>query len=558
MKKTFLALGIVLGFSLTWDSCKKETTPEPVQKPSDSTNNNSIDPTEIRLNPNTFIVSETINNELMNISDNEIKFSASANTADLANIQVGSLLASGIHANAPYGYLRKVTAVLKDNNYTFATEDVSLSEVVEQGDLNGEQPYADNGSNHISFSINEILYDADGNNYTTNDQVKLMGSLALIPTLKIEADWQFPYTLKRIKVGYKMERISNLQLVGQTALPQDYQVEVTVMDKPLPPIEFFIGSLPVVVTSNVVLKAGINASGEVLFNVDFNETSTVESYVEKPSGVALNDFQNWVTSTTKTQNSNINENSLLDYYLNFNGDLPYITADLDFFLYNSSNIKTGLGAEAALNVSALCSTGNGCNFDIDLKLKGCFDLRLKLFNLDFVNNTICPYENQFDIWETASNGGSNIGCTDSNSPNYNANVTSDDGSCQYAYIQNVELINFNPQNNGSDWDNGTGATVNPDIIVQIKKTNDANWLIETNAADDCNSTNLPYSYNTGSGIMLTDESWTIEFSDEDLYFNDLMGSATFNPIDMIRVNNSTSYLDVSNNGNTARIYFNIQ
>ncbi len=552
MKKLlFTTIAIVL-VSLLYESCKKELPPEEVQEEVSE----DIDPNEVRINPKAIIVSEVANNNLVSISEGEIKFTANQSSEELEAVEVGSFLVSGIHNNAPVGYLRKVVGVQKSNDYTFITEDASLTDVVDQGFLEGEYTYSDNFSNHVSFALNEVLYDADNNNSTTNDQVKLIGSLDLIPTLYLEADWRFPNNLDRIKVGYNMEKITNLQLIGQSTLPNNYNVEKLILEKPLPPIQFLIGNLPVVVTSNVTLKAGINANGSVSFNVDYNENSQVSSYIEKPKGVGLNDFGNWISSTSKTQTSNIDENSLINYHLNFNGELPYVKADLNFYLYNSSNAKTSLGATASLEVDAYCNSSSNCDFDIDLKLKGCFDVDLEVMNFTLINNTFCPYVSSFDLYETAPSGGSASGCTDPDSPDYSFSATTDDGSCRYAYLNRVDIIDYNPQNDGSNWDAGTGATVNPDIIARIKKTSGTDWLVESTVISNCTSASLPFTYNV-QPIKLTDESWTIEFLDEDLYFDDQMGITTFNPVDIIRVNN-VSYIDVSTGGNTVRLYFTLQ
>ena len=459
--------------------------------------------------------------------------------------------------NAPPGMQHEIGDTIFKN--TIITNKIKTTTYYEFRSITGALIVGDilviKGDKYVLYEyyVDEVIYDVDGNYSTTNDQVKLQGFVSVRPTLYFDANWNGLYNLDYLKVGFQITENSQAQLIGNIELPQNYQKQILLYNRFLPTIQFFIGQVPVVITSTLKIYGGIKANGFVKFNVDYYNNFTMNSYVEKPSGVSLNDFSNWNSVTTKSYTSNIDQNDLIDYTLSFSGELPYINSNIDFYLYNMQNVTTSLRANAAIDVDAYCDVNNGCNFDVDLKLQGCFDLKLKAFNIVFLDNTLCPFNQLYDIWESISSN-SQSDCNDPDSPNYNPNGNNLN-SCTYAYLTKVEVLEVDTvKADGSYWDN-VGSYQNPDVLVKVKNTNNSNCHVEIPQIEDCGANDLPYNYNLNQQIKFTDDTWKLEIVDSDYIFSDQMGITTFNPIDIIRVSNNAQYFDINVNDNKIRFHY---
>lgn len=127
------------------------------------------------------------------------------------------------------------------------------------------------------------------------------------------------------------------------------------------------------------------------------------------------------------------------------------------------------------------------------------------------------------------------GCTDKDSPYYNSDLDFDDGSCKYAYVTEVKVINFPEKNNGSSWD----AIINTkaDIYFKIKPYVEMNYdnyfSSEGNEISNAihNDTN---SWTSGTQFKLTNADWYYELADDDNTSpDDIIASGTFNPLSSI-------------------------
>ena len=95
MKKLRLLLAVILSSAFFY-GCKKD-------KGDDATGK-----LETILTANAVVIEQAQQNDVLSTSENQIVLQAGSVTA--GNAEVGSVLASGITANAPYGFLRKVVS----------------------------------------------------------------------------------------------------------------------------------------------------------------------------------------------------------------------------------------------------------------------------------------------------------------------------------------------------------------------------------------------------------------------------------------------------------------
>lgn len=134
---------------------------------------------------------------------------------------------------------------------------------------------------------------------------------------------------------------------------------------------------------------------------------------------------------------------------------------------------------------------------------------------------------------SGGNGGSNnsvSGCTDIDSPLYNASANNDDGSCQYAYTSGYEITYYPGQDNGSDWDYGFGSSTNADLILKIKEHGSSTYIFEGAEISNQDPT-TPASWAAPTAIKLKNKTYDWELEDYDATSgNDPISSGSFNPI----------------------------
>jgi len=184
MKRILLLFALTIAFS----TCKKD------KKEEDLTGADTFSNLDNKLNDNVVVVTDTEILALSLIDSTSLTFDATSTIA--INAQIGTVLVSDISTLTPYGFLRKVTG--KSNvggKIQLQTIDASLEDLFKQCNIHyskGITPADTTGRiTNTEFTINlvdEVLYDADGNNSTTYDQLKSSG--AIIFELK---DFTFEY-----------------------------------------------------------------------------------------------------------------------------------------------------------------------------------------------------------------------------------------------------------------------------------------------------------------------------------------------------------------------------
>ena len=177
---------------------------------------------EPKLTPGTKIMDEVTANNLISISEDGTVLTFTGVTPYLESLQPDDVMVSTFATDVtPYGLLRKVTnVVIDDPQVTVETTDATVEDVLEEGeiivnkaltayDITSFVPLVEGvtlqeaipGPIHQQgcLTLNKVLYDADGNNNTTNDQVVLNGSACLDPSYHFSLGmgwkhkWGIPY-----------------------------------------------------------------------------------------------------------------------------------------------------------------------------------------------------------------------------------------------------------------------------------------------------------------------------------------------------------------------------
>ncbi len=203
MKKYMLVLFMSL---FIFSSCNKESgnpvSPPPPPPPPVHVGN-------FVLGGNTVQISKSSEKDISSVSPTKIVFSSNQ------NFKQGEILFSdGYFSKAPKGFLRKVNSVAGGDVYTSYA---SIEEAFSKGDMDFTIPSSSlnkvdakgvtpkiNSTKSISYSLNYLIYDQDGNPSTTDDQLKLEGSLTLdgiitgglhFPPFKVNAGFNFTNTI---------------------------------------------------------------------------------------------------------------------------------------------------------------------------------------------------------------------------------------------------------------------------------------------------------------------------------------------------------------------------
>ena len=146
------------------------------------------------------------------------------------------------------------------------------------------------------------------------------------------------------------------------------------------------------------------------------------------------------------------------------------------------------------------------------------------------------------------------GCMDANAINYNSDANVDDGTCEYPpsalKLTRISINSMPMTNNGSNWDVGAFGLEYPDVFYVLKQG--GGDIVSSSSQDNIATfpilftENLPYTINDLS------QEYTIELYDNDqiagIGGNELIGSCSFTPNELITTLGISDELNITNNG----------
>ena len=238
--------------------------------------------------------------KISTISPDQSAVVFSGTTAQLNNIKTGDVIVSGVTPSTPEGMLRKVTAIqaAPDGTTTLLTSTATLEEAVKKGSFSLKKEFATNDvvsaktlANGVTvsplqlspgtFSVsldNVVIYDADGNEATTGDQITASGTVNFKPTVEISGDID-GFTLKQFYFSVTGEESSDITVSAAAPFPG--------LDKRRLLKEFDLGTqtiwldgFPIVTSFKLGLYVGVTGNISLGISANANQKTTITGGVK--------------------------------------------------------------------------------------------------------------------------------------------------------------------------------------------------------------------------------------------------------------------------------------
>lgn len=357
MKKLFL---ITWTFSMLLISCKKTDSPD-----------NSTPPL-IELGPNTVIIDNSTSQTVQSFDSTHVVFDG--NTDQLQRLAAGNIIIAGATTNAPTGFLRKITSIQKNGTvYNILTSESPLTEAF-------KNLHIDFTTSATSFTINPpdlVLYDVDGNNGTTNDQIKVKVNSGLTPKFHIKVDIT-NFKLDYAKIDGNFEGTLNTSITAGGSLGS-ISKEVNIYSQPIG--VFTIPGTPIVIVAS--LRVSLGASGSINIEVvaSDNKTSNINTFIEYKNN-------SWDKGFTRTMDNQFTFSGLVG---NASAKV-YIEPAIDFKLWGSNWAKGSITSQGYLKASGQLLPTPDC--ELKAGISAGAEANLKFFGWTF---TAASYPDIFDF-----------------------------------------------------------------------------------------------------------------------------------------------------------------
>ncbi len=286
---------------------------------------NPVDPVEpvVIVNPETKVLSAGAMQSVTQLTENEIIFKSPS--PELTALKAGNILVSG----EGHGLLRKIKALeITATEVKIQTDSAGLTDIFQQAAINLTQSLTADDFTQVTplakgvelitasaglfnFEIkNLVLYDADGNHTTTQDQIRVNGGITLSnPKFQIEIDIS-SFAVKYLLFTGTMEQSSDLKIDSDLQLIH-YKKEFQIMRLEGKPIVFLVGGVPVVLTPVFSVAVGINLDAGVSIQTSIIAASQQATYTagivyKKGNVTRVSDFSNQFQFQPPTVSVNCN------------------------------------------------------------------------------------------------------------------------------------------------------------------------------------------------------------------------------------------------------------
>lgn len=252
----------------------------------------------------TNVLPEATTRLLTDVSADGTTYTFAQSTAALTNLSPGEVMVGGSCANAPRGFLRKVTAVRMAGAQTIVeTTPATLEDAIVQGRVEFNQalkpesvqqtalaagvsaPVTGGGASEPAFHLElerVVIYDADGHPETTGDQVIVNGSVDVKPTISFR--WEVRQdAMPVIKFTINAEQRAELNLEAKLA-KDSLKAEKELARYILTPVTVMVGILPVVFVPEVTISVSANGQVQVGVKTGITENATVTAGAEYAGG----------------------------------------------------------------------------------------------------------------------------------------------------------------------------------------------------------------------------------------------------------------------------------
>ncbi|HEY3307723.1 MAG TPA: carboxypeptidase-like regulatory domain-containing protein [Desulfuromonadaceae bacterium] len=254
--------------------------------------------------------------KIASVSSDQTTVAFSGTTTQLNNIKPGDTIVSGITSATPQGMLRKITAIQHnpDGTTTLLTASATLEEAVQKGlfslkkefstsDIVSAKTLAKGVTSALqvspgTFSVSldkVVIYDADGNETTTGDQITASGTVSFKPTVEINGDID-GFTLKKFYFTVTGEETSDIT-VSATAPFLGLDKKKLIKEYDLGTQTIWIDSFPLpfpIVTSYTLgLYVGVTGDVSLGISANANQKTTITGGVKFENGtwVPVSDYK---------------------------------------------------------------------------------------------------------------------------------------------------------------------------------------------------------------------------------------------------------------------------
>jgi photosystem II stability/assembly factor-like uncharacterized protein len=366
MKRVLLL--IVLGIMLIPTGCKKDDKEEPKPDPNPQ-------PGEIVVADITKIMDASTRQAIASIDTVNYTFVFNSETDFVKNLKVGDIMVDSCSEKAPYGYLRKVTAIEgTKGGKTVKTEQAKLTEAVLQGHIDfsaNELPLLRNRIRKMVLAPGVTLKNMKNSDFTVfyfdydidlgdeNNGINIQGNSSLDMGLFFKFDWTYqilPYPdviVDLFKAGVEMNQHSSINITSQAGatLTQNVSLATFYFD----PWTFSVGPVPVVFFPKVELVMDVDGNVSAVFSTGASEDYHGELGIKYTSDGGFGPLSGSDFS--------------YDYYapsLEFSsGITAKVGPKVSLMLYNVVGPYIYLSGYTSLDASYYSSTGN---WDMDLSV----------------------------------------------------------------------------------------------------------------------------------------------------------------------------------------------
>lgn len=247
---------------------------------------------------NTVVQSNVVVLDTTTISNSTSTISTGSNvvtlspTSQTSQISVGNILVSDQTSAFPNGALLKVTSVSQSGNQVVLnTTAATIEDVFQNTDLHVSQSLTTNSvvaatslrkgvvlqkssamksisAGVFSLSLTDVvLYDADGDTNTTNDQVVANGSITLEPSFDFSLSVN---NAKLQKLSFTVNANETTQIAVSTQVSVNAQKTIELAKYNFPPLTIWAGWVPIVITP--VLTVNVSLDGTVSYGISAGVT----------------------------------------------------------------------------------------------------------------------------------------------------------------------------------------------------------------------------------------------------------------------------------------------
>jgi hypothetical protein len=268
---------------------------------------------------NTMVLDTTSMQNLSSISQDGKTLTFAQSTPILQTLLPGDIIVSGSNASAPNGLIRKVTAVIQDGGQIIIeTDPATLEEVIQRGSIELSRaltPYDLSSAVALRkgvsltqgmaraqtlegfyFEIEDVvLYDADGDLNTENDQIRMNGGISfdLGFNFNLEID---NFQLKNLTFTSSVVEATEIEFEAKAAI-LELEKKVEIARLTFSPITAWIGWVPIVIIPVLSVNVGIDGEVSVGITTKIAQEATLTAGLSYNNGTwsPISNFSNSFT-----------------------------------------------------------------------------------------------------------------------------------------------------------------------------------------------------------------------------------------------------------------------